>query len=420
MRHNYRITKNACYLGYTIQAVVNNLTSLLFVIFNSEPFGLSQEELGRLVFINFFSQLIIDTLSIYIVPKLGYRKCVVLAQACSGIGFIFLGVLPNVISPYIGLVTAIIFLAIGSGFIEVLISPICEALPSNNKAGNMSFLHSFYCWGQAATVIITTLLLLIFGRNNWFYIPFIWAILPMINTVLFSVAPILELEGDKNHSFKLRNVLKNKHFYLFLLLMFCAGASEIAMVQWSSFFVETGFSVDKWLGDILGPCMFAIFMGIGRVGYAIFGSRVRPDFLIMVFAFVCTISYLIVAFSNNAILSVVACAVCGLSVSVMWPGVFSSAADKFKGSGASLFSVLAIFGDLGCGTLPWILGIVSDFSVSSGVADKFADTFSLSGNQTGMQLGFLISAVVPFVMFVVLFYINCKSKNKVINSSDEA
>ena len=419
MQSKYKITKSACYLGYAIQAVVNNITSLLFIIFNSKPFNLTQEELGRLVFINFFSQLLIDMLSIYVVPKMGYRKCVVLAQGCSFIGFIFLGALPNIITPYIGLVIAIIFLAIGSGFIEVLISPICEALPSNNKAGSMSFLHSFYCWGQAATVIITTLLLLFWGRSNWLYIPFFWSILPAINTVLFSVAPILELEGDKNHSFKLRSVLKNKQFYLFLILMFCAGASELTMVQWTSFFVETGFAVEKWLGDILGPCIFALFMGLGRVLYAIFGKSIRSDLIIMVFALICTGTYLTVAFSNSSVLSIIACAVCGISVSVMWPGVFSSAAEKFKGSGASLFSVLAMFGDLGCAVLPWVLGFISDFSVSNGLANKFADVFSLSGNQAGMQFGFLVSSVVPFAMFLILFFINFCNK-KVIKSSKKA
>ena len=161
----------------------------------------------------------------------------------------------------------------GSGFIEVLISPIAEALPTKNKAANMSLLHSFYCWGQAATVIFTTLLLLFLGREKWFYIPFVWAILPAINTVLFSVTPILVLEGDKTNSFKLRNILNDRKFYLFLILMFCAGGSEITMVQWTSFFVETGFSLDKWVGDILGPCMFALFMGLGRVLYAVFGKK---------------------------------------------------------------------------------------------------------------------------------------------------
>lgn len=420
MEQNYKITKKACYLGYAIQAVVNNLTSLLFIIFSAKPFGLNEEELGRLVFINFFSQLIIDSLSIYLVPKLGYRKCVVLAQASSCIGFICLGSLPIVMPPYIGLVIAIILLAIGSGFIEVLISPICEALPSSNKVGNMSFLHSFYCWGQAVTVIVTTLLLLLFGRSNWFYIPFVWAVLPAVNTVLFLFVPILELEGDKNHSFKLSSVLKNGYFYLFMLLMFCAGASELTMVQWTSFFVETGFSVEKWLGDILGPCMFAIFMGLGRVGYAVFGKKVHPNTIIMIFAFICTLTYWVVAFSNSPIISIIACILCGFSVSVMWPGVFSSAADKFKGSGASLFSVLAIFGDLGCATLPWLFGIISKFSVSNGLADCFAETFNISGNQAGMQFGFLICSIVPFTMFIVLVCIKISNKKRVIKSSAKA
>ena len=418
MNNNYKITKGACYLGYAIQAVVNNLVSLLFVIFSAEPFGLTKEELGRLVFINFFSQLIIDVLSIYIVPKLGYRCCVVMAQACSCVGFICLGSLPNIMSPYLGLVLSIVLLAIGSGFIEVLISPIGEALPSDNKAGSMSFLHSFYCWGQAATVVFTTLLLLLFGRANWYYIPFIWAILPAINTVLFCYAPILELDGDKDNSFKLKSVLKNKRFYLFLLLMFCAGASEITMVQWTSFFVETGFAVDKWLGDIFGPCMFAIFMGIGRVGYAIFGKKVHPNKIIMIFACICTVTYLVVGFSNTPIFSIIACSICGFSVSVMWPGVLSSAAEEFKGSGASLFSVLAIFGDLGCATLPWIFGIVSDFSISRGIAEKFADIFNISSNQAGMQLGFLVSSLVPFIMFIVLLSVNRANKKRVIKSSN--
>lgn len=403
----YRRTKIACYLGYVIQAVVNNLTSLLFVIFNSEAYGITQEELGRLIFINFFAQLIIDALSIYIVPKLGYRKCVVFAQFCSGIGFILLGLLPTVITPYLGLIIAVIFLATGSGFIEVLISPIIEALPNDNKAGSMSFLHSFYCWGQALTVMVTTLLLLIIGRNNWFVLPYIWSVLPFINTALFLRAPILELEGDKDHSFKLSSVFKNKSFYLFLLLMFCAGASELAMVQWSSYFVEIGFSVDKWLGDLLGPCLFAILMGFGRVFYATLGKKLPPASAIMFCSALCVVCYLTVAFSDSAVLSIIGCVLCGISVSVMWPGVLSLASEHFKGSGASLFSVLAMFGDLGCAVGPWLLSIVSQTSAQNGLAEKYGNILRLSGAEPGMQLGFLITSIIPLLMFFTLL---CSSK----------
>lgn len=406
----YALTKKACYLGYIIQAVVNNLTSLLFVIFNAEPFGLTQEELGRLVFINFVSQLVIDALSIYIVPKAGYRKCVVFAQASSAVGFILLGILPNILPPYLGLVIAILFLAMGSGFIEVLISPIIEALPSNNKAGSMSFLHSFYCWGQAATVAITTVILLVIGRDKWYYLPFLWSVLPIINVFLFSRATILELEGDKNHSFSLKCVLKEKDFYLFILLMFCGGASELAMVQWSSFFAELGFGVDKWLGDLAGPCMFAVFMGLGRVGYAIFGGKIKPRKIIMISAAVCVTCYITVALSNLPVISVLACSICGISVSVMWPGMFSVAAERFKGSGASMFSVLAMFGDLGCATGPWLLGMVSEISTSNGFVYKFAEIFNITGNQPGLQLGFLVTAIIPLMMFICLLFLRFRKK----------
>ena len=402
MSQGYKSTKKACYLGYTIQAVVNNLTSLFFVIFSAKPFNLSEEELGRLIFINFAAQLIIDFLSIYIVPKFGYRKCVVTAQASSALGFIMLGSLPNIIPPFIGLVVAIIFLAIGSGLIEVLISPIVEALPDDNKAGNMSFLHSFYCWGQAATVIVTTLLLHIIGYKNWFYLPFLWAVLPIINTFLFTKVPIWELKGDKEHSFSLSLLKKQKSFYLFLLLMFSAGASELAIVQWSSYFIDIGLNVDKWLGDILGPCLFAIVMGTGRVLFAIFGKRFRTTAVIATMSLLCVVCYLTVAISSSVSLTIIACAVCGFSVSVMWPGVFSLAAERFPESGSSLFSLLAMFGDLGCATGPWLLGIVADATKTNGIAKKFANLVGITGSKPSIQLGFLVTAIIPFLMFVFL------------------
>lgn len=408
MSQNYKSTKSACYLGYVIQAVVNNLASLFFVIFSAKPFNLSEEELGRLIFINFAAQLVIDFLSIYIVPKFGYKKCVVAAQASSALGFMLLGILPNILPSFIGLVIAILFLAIGSGFIEVLISPIIEALPSDDKAGSMSFLHSFYCWGQAATVFITTLLLHILGKQNWFYLPFLWAVLPIINTFLFAKVPILELNGDKEHSFSLKSLKKQKSFYLFLFLMFSAGVCELAIVQWSSYFIETGLNIEKWLGDIWGPCLFAIVMGIGRVVFAIFGKRFKITKVIALMALLCGICYLIVAFSGNSVLTIIACALCGFSVSVMWPGVFSLATERFPESGTSLFSVLAMFGDLGCAMGPWILGIVADVTEKNGIADAYTVFIGTSSGQPGIQLGFLVTAIIPILMFTFLAVVSVK------------
>lgn len=398
----YTKTKLACYIGYIIQAVVNNLTSILFVIFNAKPYNISQEELGRLIFINFAAQLIIDVFSIYIVPKFGYRKCVVFAQFCSAVGFVMLGFLPKVIPSYLGLVLSTLCLAIGSGFIEVLISPIVEALPNDNKAGNMSLLHSFYCWGQVLTVAVSTLLLLVMGREKWFILPFFWSILPFINTFLLAKVPILELEGDKNHSFSLRAILKEKSLYVFLILMFCAGSSELAMVQWSSFFVELGFGIDKWMGDLLGPCLFAVFMGIGRVAYAIFGSKLPLKITLMFSSALAVLCYLAVALSNSPIVGIIGCALCGIAVSVMWPGVLSFASETFAGSGSKMFSLLAMFGDLGCAVGPWVLSLVSEAATKSGADKTFAQVLNLSGSQTGMQLGFLVTAIIPLFMFVVM------------------
>lgn len=406
----FRRTKNACYLGYVIQAVVNNLTSLLFVVFNAEPYGITLEQLGRLVLINFLSQLAIDALSIYIVPKFGYRKCVIVSQLSSAIGFLMLGILPLVLPPYIGIIIAVLFLAVGSGFIEVLISPIIEALPSEDKEGNMSFLHSFYCWGLVVTVAVTTLLLLVIGRERWYWLPLFWSILPFVNTALFWKAEILELKADRAHEKAPLSVLREGRFYLFIMLMLCAGASELAMVQWASFFVEVGFSVDKWVGDLLGPCMFAVLMGISRMLFAMFSHRFSVEKIMLFSAGLCVSSYLAVAFSRHAMLNIIGCALCGLSVGVMWPGALSMGTKEFRSSGTAIFSLLAIFGDLGCALGPWFLGLISDLSVKTGFATQYASTFGLSSSQPGLQLGFLFAMVFPLFMFIVLLVRVFRSK----------
>ncbi len=404
----FRRTKNACYLGYVIQAVVNNLTSLLFVVFNAEPYGISVEQLGRLVLVNFLSQLVIDALSIYIVPKFGYHKCVVVSQLSSAIGFLMLGLLPLILPPYIGIMISVLFLAIGSGFIEVLISPIIEALPSDNKSGNMSFLHSFYCWGQVITVSVTTLLLLVIGRERWFLLPLLWSVLPFINTALFWKADILELKADSEHKKAPFSVFCDGRFYLYITLMVCAGACELAMVQWSSFFVEVGLSVDKWLGDLLGPCMFAVLMGISRMMFALLSHRISAEKFLIVSAALCVVCYLTVAFSNQPAFSILGCALCGLSVGVMWPAALSMGSKAFRSSGTAIFSLLAIFGDLGCALGPWFLGFVSDASLKYGIVKYIPFFKTLSANNADMQFGFLLAAIFPLVLLLVLIY----NKNK--------
>ena len=404
MDSKYNLTRNACFLGYIIQAVVNNLLSILFVIFAAKPYNIGQEQLGRLVFINFFAQLLIDYLSIYIVPKLGYRKCVVFGQASSALGFLMLGILPKVLPVYLGLTVSTLFLAMGSGLIEVLISPIMEALPGKNKARNMSLLHSFYCWGQSATIILSSIILLIFGKEKWNYLPFFWSLFPLINTLLFIKAPILKLSGDINSSFKLSSVFKEKKIFLYLFLMFAAGISELTIVQWLSFFTEVGFGLEKWVGDFLGPCVFAIFMGIGRVLYALIAPKISTKKILLVSSGLCFVCYITISISNSIVLGIISCGLCGLSVSTMWPGVINLATRNFKNISASLFSLLALFGDLGCAVGPWFLGIVSDRSVSGNMADSFAKLFNLTGGLPSVQLGFLFVSIIPLFMFISLLY----------------
>lgn len=399
---SYGLTKVACYIGYVVQAVVNNLLSLLFVIFNAQPYNISLEKLGSIIFINFAAQLFIDYISVFFTSRFGYKKCVVFAQATSVVGFVLLGFLPRVIEPYFGILFSILFLAVGSGLIEVLISPIIEALPSDNKASNMSFLHSFYCWGQVLTVIGTTALVFALGNDKWFYIPFVWSIIPFINTLLFTRCDILELENNSAHSSAL-SLLKNKSVYKYMVFMFCAGASEITMVQWSSFFVEKGFGTEKWLGDLIGPCLFAVLMGIGRIGYGILGKKVSLERLLCYFSALCFVCYLVVALSNNGIICALGCAVCGLSVSVMWPGVISLSAEKFHSSGTAIFSLMAMLGDIGCAVGPWILGLIAEYAFDYNLGRHLISALNINSTQSNMQLGFLICSIFPLIMF--LFFV---------------
>lgn len=395
----YSFTKNVCYLGYVIQAVVNNLLSLLFVIFNAAPYNISVERLGRLLLINFTAQLVIDLLSVYLVPIFGEKNCIVFAQLCSAVGFVLLTVLPVIMPPYAGIIISVIFMSVGSGFIEVLLSPVVEALPTDDKAGNMSLLHSFYSWGQVITVCVTTALLAVFGRGNWFYIPLVWSVFPFLNTFLFLKAPIPVL-GSENSAANIKGLFKHSKFYRYLLFMLCAGASEIAMAQWASFFVEESFALPKWLGDLLGPCAFALLMGTGRLLFGIMGHRFSLKRLLMFASMLCVLCYLFVAFSKNGVLGIIGCALCGFSVSVMWPGVYSLCAGDYPKAGPAMFSFLALLGDIGCSLGSWLVGFFAELAEKNGIGNKYAALFGLNGGQPSMQFAFLILAVFPALMLL--------------------
>jgi fucose permease len=366
-RLNYTHTQKACYLGYICQAVVNNFAPLLFVTFQRQ-FGISIGSLASLISINFSVQLLVDMASARFVDKIGCRTAALLASAFCAMGLLLMGFLPFTLSsPYAGLLAAVVVNAIGGGILEVIISPIIEALPTKNKSAAMSLLHSFYCWGYVAVVLVSTLYFTAVGIQRWRYLSMFWAILPVLNIFLFSLVPLRPLIEDKTSRTSPGYVFKQKVFFILFLMMVCAGASEQAMAQWSSYFAEAGLGVSKTGGDILGPCSFALLMGGARFFFgrrenihlepALFGSGV-----------LCMASYLVAVFSPFPFFSLVGCAVCGLSVGIMWPGIFSLASRVFPKGGTAMFALLALAGDLGCASGPGIVGLVMNgYSLKTGI-----------------------------------------------------
>ncbi len=345
-------------MGYITQAIVNNFAPLLFVTFQ-KSFDISLEKIGYLVTVNFCIQLFVDFIAAKFVDKIGYRISIVAAHLFAGTGLILMGVLPFAFAdPYMGLICAIVFYSIGGGLIEVLISPIVEACPTDKKSAAMSLLHSFYCWGHVAVILLTTLFFVTAGIENWRILSALWAVIPLANAVYFCFVPINTLV-DCEKSAPIKELFKSKLFWILILLMICSGASEQGMSQWSSAFAETGLEVSKTLGDLLGPCMFAVMMGVSRVFYAAFSGRLKLMKFISVSCVFCVIGYLVSALSPVPALALVGCGICGLSVGILWPGVFSLAAERAPTGGTAMFAFLALAGDLGCSSGPTLVGIVS-------------------------------------------------------------
>ena len=398
-KYTYQHTLHACYLGYITQAIVNNLAPLLFIIFQTE-YHLSFEMLGRLILLNFGTQIVTDILAARYLDEIGYRRAAVLAHACSALGLVSLGILPRLFSSaYVGLATAVVIYAVGGGIIEVLISPIAESLPGEAKAATMSLLHSFYCWGQVGVVSITTLLLKVLGADFCFLLPILWALLPVYNLFEFRKVPLLDpIAKEEKTPFK--QLFTSRVFGLALLLMLSAGASELTMSQWSSLFAEKGLQVPKMVGDLLGPCLFAVFMGIGRTFYGIRGEKVPLQAALAVSAVLCLICYGVTVFVQIPLVSLFACALCGLSVSLMWPGTLSLTAQAYPKGGTVMFGVLAICGDLGGAIGPWLAGWVSDLTQKINKLVLLAEVNNLSPDQLGLKTGLFVAMVFPLLLLI--------------------
>ena len=354
----YRHTLYASYLGYITQAICNNLPPLLFVTFN-ERFGVTLGQLGLLVSINFFVQMAVDLLAARYVDRIGHRRAVVLAQALSTLGLVLLGVLPYVLAnAFAAILLPIAISAVGGGLLEVLVSPIVESLPGEHKEKAMSLLHSFYCWGHVAVVLLSTAYFALAGVDNWRYLPFLWAALPLLNAFLYAKVPMRPPLAAHERT-PLKALFSRRLFWLFLLMMVCAGASEQAMSQWSSLFAERGLAVGKTVGDLLGPCAFAALMGLARLLYGILGDRLNIRRAMVLSAGLCVACYLLAANAPHPLLGLLGCAVTGFSVGLMWPGTFSMVARAFPQGGTAMFAMLALAGDVGCSAGPGLVGLIS-------------------------------------------------------------
>lgn len=382
-RQNFKHTIYASYLGYIVQAIVNNLAPLLFLTFQRE-YAISIEKIGLLITVNFGTQLLVDLVSAKFADRIGYRPLIMAAHFFAAAGLAGMGLFPEFFpNPYIGLVLAVVLYAVGGGLIEVLISPIVEACPTEDKSGNMSLLHSFYCWGQVSVVLLSTMFFKFVGIEHWKVITLLWAVVPAVNFFWFSCVPINTLV-EEGQAMPLKKLFAMKLFWIFAVMMVCAGASELAMSQWASAFAEMGLQVDKTVGDLLGPCMFAVLMGISRVFYGKFSDKINLVSFIAGSGILCVISYLIAVFSPVAVLSLAGCALTGLSVGIMWPGTFSLAAEKCPQGGTAMFALFALAGDLGCSSGPGLVGVVSDMFGSE------------------LKNGLLAAAVFPVILVVTI------------------
>ena len=358
-RITYKHTVYACFVGYITQAIVNNFAPLLFLTFVSS-YGVPLSKITLLVTFNFGFQLFIDAVSPRFIDKIGYRFSMILAHVFSAAGLVMLTILPELFEDaFVGLLLAVLIYAIGGGLLEVLVSPVVEACPTDNKEATMSLLHSFYCWGHVGVVLLSTIYFAVFGIENWKYLACFWALVPALNCISFTKVPIATLIEEGETGLSLKELFRNKVFWLFMIMMVSAGASEQAVSQWASAFAEAGLGVDKTIGDLAGPMLFAICMGISRAIYGKYGDRIKLEYYMLVSGVLCIISYLMISLSPWPMLSFIGCAICGFSVGIMWPGTFSMSAAGIKNGGTLMFALFALAGDVGCSAGPTLVGMVS-------------------------------------------------------------
>ena len=359
MSDKYQKTMYACFVGYIVQAIINNFVPLLFLTFEKN-YHIPLSQITMLITFNFGVQLVVDFFAAKYVDRIGYRTSIVLAHVCSAAGLIGLAVLPELFpNAIMGLMIAVVIYAVGGGLIEVLISPIMESCPSKHKEKAMSLLHSFYCWGHVGVVLLSTLFFHFFGIENWKILALVWAIIPVVNGIVFCKVPMASLMEEGETGMTLRELAGNGTFWILMLMMVCSGASEQGVSQWASTFAEKGLQISKTMGDLAGPMFFAILMGASRAFYGKYGDKLDLNRFMVGSSILCVLSYLCISLSPSPLLSLIGCGICGLSVGIMWPGSFSRASQSLPKGGTAMFAMLALAGDVGCGSGPTVVGYVT-------------------------------------------------------------
>ena len=395
---NYKKTLVACYLGFVTQSISANITPLLFLTFRS-TYGITLDKIAMIPMVFYLTQLLVDLAATKFADKIGYRTCVVTSQVVSAVGLVLMAILPEILPvPFIGIIISVVLYAIGSGLIEVLVSPIVEACPFENKDGMMSLLHSFYCWGAMAVILGSTLFFAIFGVENWKILTFVWALVPLYNTINFINCPIERLVEDSK-SMGICRLLKTPIFWLMIILMVCTGASEATMAQWASAFTESAVGVSKTIGDLAGPCLFAMFMGISRMLYGKFSEKLDLTKVMLICGVMCAGCYLLASLSTLPILGLAGCALCGLAVGIMWPGSISLSSEHCPRGGTAMFAFLALAGDSGDMVSPAMVGSLSE----------------MSGGD--LKTGLLAATVFPIILVVGLIILRSVKKQSGDNKS---
>lgn len=389
MKYSYDCTMRACFTGYIVQAIVNNFVPLLFLTFQ-RTYHIPLQQITLLVTFNFGIQLLTDLLSVAFVDRMGYQASMVLAHILSALGLICLTVLPERMGhPFAGILISVIVYAVGGGLLEVLVSPVVEACPSTHKEKAMSMLHSFYCWGHVGVVLFSSIFFKLAGIENWKLLAVLWAVIPILNALIFTRVPIAPVLPEGEEGMTIGTLFQNRTFWLLFVMMICAGASEQSVSQWASLFAEKGLGISKTAGDLAGPMAFAVLMGASRAFYGNYGEKINLDRFMAVSSVLCILSYLCLVFMPVPVLSLAGCALCGLSVGILWPGTFSRASKALPAGGTALFALLALGGDIGCSGGPTLVGMVS-----------------------GMCKGNLKAGILAALIFPVLLLIGAKFETK--------